>query len=553
MVRMSAPLPPRSIARVVLVIVGLVALAWLNRFMQDDAFISFRYARNLAEGHGLVWNPGETPVAGYSTFLWTMLIAGLIRLGADPVVGSWVLGLALCAGTLVLTWRLAGDLRGDQAAEVDALWVVVLLGTNYTFSAWATGGMETQLQAFLVTAATLLTFRATGAPEPLRIATLVLTSLSYGLLLMTRLDSAVVVVVLAMLGLLSLARKTTGQPLRLVGGALALALPGVLAVGGWLVWAYGYYGDVLPNTYYVKVATSTSTFGGIHYIYRFLAEYWFVPLGLLLMAVRPGGCIRAFLRPADRRVMALLVVLLAWSFYVVRTGGDFMEFRFVVAVLPLLLVWLWRGVTIVVPERHVRFAVVLVLVAGSFIHAVTFRGSLFGIESIDAIAVHMREEGGAWDEVGKSLGRYFGGPGSDVSLAVAAAGAIPYFSGLRSVDMRGLNDRWVARHGHVVGNTPGHQRMASFGYLADRRVTLVVGHPQVRARHDPLPSFLTIDALHKFGLIDATEALIPEGGCFLAVPVGESLRVTVLYLTRNAGVDAAIAAGGLEVIPLRRR
>jgi len=76
----------------------------------------------------------------------------------------------------------------------------VLLGNQLHLQRLGHGGMETQLQAFLVTAATLLTFRATGAPEPLRIATLVLTSLSYGLLLMTRLDSAVVVVVLAMLG-----------------------------------------------------------------------------------------------------------------------------------------------------------------------------------------------------------------------------------------------------------------------------------------------------------------------------------------------------------------
>ena len=39
---------------------------WLN----DDAFISFRYARNLARGEGIrfnVWD--QTPVEGYSNFL----------------------------------------------------------------------------------------------------------------------------------------------------------------------------------------------------------------------------------------------------------------------------------------------------------------------------------------------------------------------------------------------------------------------------------------------------------------------------------------------------
>ena len=54
--------------------VGLV-LAVQRASIFDDAFISFRYARNLLDGHGLVWNPGER-VEGYTNFLWTILLAG---------------------------------------------------------------------------------------------------------------------------------------------------------------------------------------------------------------------------------------------------------------------------------------------------------------------------------------------------------------------------------------------------------------------------------------------------------------------------------------------
>ena len=44
---------------------------------QDDAFISFRYAANLARGDGLVFNPGMPPVEGYTNFLWTVLFCAL--------------------------------------------------------------------------------------------------------------------------------------------------------------------------------------------------------------------------------------------------------------------------------------------------------------------------------------------------------------------------------------------------------------------------------------------------------------------------------------------
>src|SRR3989442_1472314 len=54
----------------------------LGYFLGDDSFISFRYARHLAAGRGLVWNPGER-VEGYTNFLWVILMAG----GAGDEIG----------------------------------------------------------------------------------------------------------------------------------------------------------------------------------------------------------------------------------------------------------------------------------------------------------------------------------------------------------------------------------------------------------------------------------------------------------------------------------
>jgi arabinofuranosyltransferase len=72
--------------RLVLIAVGVVTLACLARAMQlawlsDDGFISFRYAQNLAEGRGLVYNAGEY-VEGYTNLLWTLALAGFMRWGA---------------------------------------------------------------------------------------------------------------------------------------------------------------------------------------------------------------------------------------------------------------------------------------------------------------------------------------------------------------------------------------------------------------------------------------------------------------------------------------
>jgi len=140
---------PRTRALLAALVTALLVLAFLNRFVQDDAFISFRYARNLVRGNGLTWNPGER-VEGYTNFLWTLLLAVPFALGLDPVAFSEALGLVCFAGTLLSTFLLARRLLGSDER---ALLPLLLLGTNYTFLCYATGGLETQMQAFLVTEA----------------------------------------------------------------------------------------------------------------------------------------------------------------------------------------------------------------------------------------------------------------------------------------------------------------------------------------------------------------------------------------------------------------
>src|SRR5438045_1442706 len=72
----------------------LAGFAWLtvicSPFVIDDAFISFRYAENLARGHGLVYNPGDY-VEGYTNFLWVVIIAAVNALGGDSLLWSKLL------------------------------------------------------------------------------------------------------------------------------------------------------------------------------------------------------------------------------------------------------------------------------------------------------------------------------------------------------------------------------------------------------------------------------------------------------------------------------
>ena len=98
-------------------------------YVVDDAFISFRYARNLVEGHGLVYNPGEH-VEGYSNFLWVLLEAALLASGAPILTGVKVLGVASGVAAVWMTYALGRVLFPERPALALTAAALLAFDTN---------------------------------------------------------------------------------------------------------------------------------------------------------------------------------------------------------------------------------------------------------------------------------------------------------------------------------------------------------------------------------------------------------------------------------------
>ncbi len=136
-------------------LVWLSATAW---FLCDDAFISFRYARNLLEGHGLVFNPGEY-VEGYTNFLWVLELAALWGLlGIPPEQAAPWLSVACTVGTLAALGLWCARLPMLRRRRLAAWMAFGLLCSSATFAVWTSGGgLETrQFTLFIVVAVVCL-------------------------------------------------------------------------------------------------------------------------------------------------------------------------------------------------------------------------------------------------------------------------------------------------------------------------------------------------------------------------------------------------------------
>lgn len=519
-------------------IAALVGLAAWNRFIQDDAWISFRYTAHLLDGLGPVFNPGER-VEGYTNFLWVLLMSVPMALGLDPVPASQVLGLGFFAGTLGFTYACASRML---ESETLALLCVGLVGTNYSFSAYATGGLETQLQAFLVAGGLWFTLDALRTSYPQRRALLGL-ALFFSLAMWTRLDSLILFAIpYTLVGLKILRANKAGATRSL--GLVLLCLPPLVLVGGWLGWKLAYYGNLLPNTFYAKAAFVAPLERGLFYVYRFTTAYGLLPfIALALLSLR-GDRVRL----VERSVLAGILAL--WTLYVVGVGGGFMEFRLVVPAIPLLYVLIVDGLrSFDRPALVWLFALVCTIF--SLHHSLTFWHER-GIESVRKLEHHVTGPSEDWVGVGRALADLFPRP-SQVRIAVTAAGALPFYSGLETVDMLGLNDAWVARHGLVQGTRPGHQRVAPLGYLVRRGVHLVVGHPWMIERGGEGPDVFTVETLGQLDVPILPGTRVPGVAKMVEIPVNSEYDVVVLYLTPHPEVDRAIDRAGLRTFPIAPR
>ncbi len=470
-----------------LLLVGvIIALSIVHiekvQFFCDDAYISFRYAQNLADGHGPVYNPGER-VEGYTNFLWMVLIAAAIQSGL-PAEGA---ALALGIFFLILT-QLFTAIIACRLFPREGVWYLLpglFLATLGPVILWSVCGLETIFFTAAVTAAFLQYHRA--GPSPIG---LFLAGVLYALSALIRPEGAIFG---AVAGLHLLGNRATWKDLpiaTLLQRAFSLAAGFALLFLPFLVWRYSYYGDWLPNTFYVKAAGGSHLALGARYLLSFAREYpALTALSAIGIPVGIAGAVGAASRSMVVHITLALLILLGCILWM---GGDYMAlYRFHTPLLPFAALLtsislffaytslrkLWR--------RPAIGPLLLLIVACGALGAAFYApsaASARGDKRSEAVASirTMKRNSTLWVAAGKALAENVW---PDAWIATSAAGALPYHSGLATIDQSGLSDRHTARveWDPWITDKPGHGKTATRSYLLDRAPDLIVGHPRIVA------------------------------------------------------------------------
>lgn len=531
-----------------LIIGGL--FAWNLRFVQDDAFISFVYAENLHLGKGLVWN--NEVVEGYTNFLWTVLLSATLSISDNIVAASFALGIAFFLLSIITFYFLSGDILNNSSYPFLG---IILLITNYSFISFATGGLETSLQTFLLVMCTYLSvFSARN--EKWTAKHLIIISILFTLSVLNRLDSVILLLPLSLFILLHLLdRYSFANTAKKIA---VLALPFLAVFPLYLYFKMDFYGEILPNTYYAKGHFSIhKILRGSYYVFIFMLLHFYIfliPLYLSQFKTTFKLVVSREMSIRKSTVVLLASGIILWSGYVAWAGGDFMEFRLLVPIIPI---WILLSLMAIENTNHKakKFYIGMLLI-GNFAAVLytEYLGTQLrvvrkGFMSVSALDIRKT----AWDVVGKKLGEYFSAK-NDVIIAVKPAGAITFYSKLNTIDMFGLNNKWIAHNGEFnPASPPGHQKKTNLAYLVKRKVNLVISHPLLVISPQKIPKYYDFQFISQT-FIDAPKPLFTKllnTTKILEIPIDSQRTLITWYLTPSKIVDDVILKHQLRTRPIR--
>jgi len=431
----------RIICAVFLTVFVVHALNYTYFFVDDEA-IPFVYAQNIVDGQGVVYNPDDGPVEGYSNFLtiWIdALILGIVRIAGTGKL--WALALAelfafTCAVVLVgITFVI---LRKFSSADPVPLFAgSAFLALAGPLAVWSSSGLETTLFALLT--AMLMLGLLESHRSNVHVDGLMLLS-AVGMLL-CRIDGFVWAGALVLPFLIAAPSARRREIL------CRIVLPALTVLVSYHGWRVLYFGEILPMPVYAKVlykmwdrTVLVSNDPAEPYVIAFLRAYRGIPLVVLCL----GFCGAYRHQPMIRALAIAIVVVTAYLWVV----GDWMfGFRFFVPLLaPLAVVATagfyelrqWR------PRVGLAAAVIWTVALGGV--AYEFSRTYARIEKRESWITHPSLEPARffapfYEDYLAALS--YAGPGD--TIAYNQAGFVPFMLGAHNIDDLGICTKFYAK------------------------------------------------------------------------------------------------------------
>ncbi|MBK8551514.1 MAG: hypothetical protein IPL53_10830 [Ignavibacteria bacterium] len=440
--------------------IAFVFICTDNRFIQDDAYISFRYVQNFVDGNGLVFNIGER-VEGYTNLLWVLILSVVVFLKFQIETTSQNLSLLFGILVLFVTYFISDLInvkddpkqirkaKTDEPGTTEKLFNLippVMLVCTGSFVFWSISGMETTMFISFCLLGIYFYLKDRHSTSvnykfPLFILLATLTRPEgmyfFGLIMIHKLFFAIK------------ENKASGLKEFFSKNNLISYSIFIIPVIFYFIIRYSYYGYLFPNTYYAKTGLSSAYLNaGIEYFTKFLKSY--LVYGIVLVAP-----LYLFKKKENIFEISLLYLLIiSFLLYVILVGGDVLkQNRFFLPVLPLIYILFAKFLTqmynVLRNKMSGGLSAAAVVITVSAVCIFYYNSQKENLES------DIQTENGLVSKM-KSTGAWFKNKqlelGRPMNLAATTIGAVSFFAGpkVNVIDMLGLTDKEVAHNPKYV-------------------------------------------------------------------------------------------------------
>jgi hypothetical protein len=429
----------------------------------DDAMISMQYARNLANGDGLVYSAGDERVEGFSNPLcaFYMALFHLFPIASSKIsLAIQISGALFLFANLFVVKKIAE--RISKSNWLVPILAVFLTAFYFPLNNWSLQGTEVSILTLFLSISVL---KSLGSLQDGSFSKTPYLLLALGT--WVRFDMLVPMIALT---LFMVWKDEKNRRLHLQWGFGLLAA----ATAVQTILRFWYYDEWLPNTYYLKVV-GVSLFDRVKRGLAVFGQFLWVPGWAFLLL--PSLLVLVWPESSTLLMLALLAGQAAYSIYV---GGDAWEHkgganRFIAIAMPLFFVLFMQTLeklratflTIrsnrwLVPLSHMLLALFAV---ASLFNLNTLRENY----SFEKWALIRRPIFVAGNERYLNMGLMLNSiTDTDATVALATAGNIAYFSERYSIDLLGKADKVIARSApHESGGSfnnvedifrPGHNK-----------------------------------------------------------------------------------------------
>jgi arabinofuranosyltransferase len=387
----------------------------------EDAAMLMRYAENFANGHGLTWNPGESPVDGATDFGFAVLVGSLVALGFSSDTSVIVLDLVAHFALVALVFFTARRFHGSSTTTATIAALVIAAGPGLIYSQARFGTPVFGLAAGATWAAAMA---VVSDPSAKRARAFGICGLIAGLI---RPEGALLFLLIAAALLVMI--PTASRKLVAKNAALAF-IPAGLA---YFAFHWAYYGYPLPNPFYKKGGGELHV-DGLEESVRMLTTWlpWITAVYVVATV--------ALWRQWRKSLFYTLPVVGFTLVWILLSSEMNYAFRFqyptfVIMALTWPVLWMSLNRTTTIPFLRAGLAVMAVVAIGNT--------SLKYVDQYDTLNVTKTAGSDGREAVALALSPFK----QNRTLATTEAGLLPLYSGWKAIDLWGLNDKHIAHNG----------------------------------------------------------------------------------------------------------